>query len=55
MAYTQNFDDISEFPKEAFEDKDFMMLLVKNNGWTLEFTSQELKKDRELVFLAVKN
>ncbi|WP_064581203.1 DUF4116 domain-containing protein [Streptobacillus moniliformis] len=37
-----------------WNNKDFVLEAVKNNGWALEYASKELKNDKEAVMAAVK-
>ncbi len=46
-----NIDDV---PKERWSEKDFVIKVMKKNGWALEYASPELQADKEVVLAAVK-
>lgn len=46
---------LENMPEEIKNDKESVLIAVKNNGANLQYASDELKNDKEVVLTAIKN
>lgn len=46
-------DFLSEIDRDLFKDRDFVLALVRQDSWALQYADPSLKKDREIVLTAV--
>lgn len=46
--------DFKKLSKELRADKEIALIAVTKNGWALEFTSENLKDDKNIVLAAIK-
>jgi len=49
-----NFEEIKNVPKDLFNNRNFLGMLIKFNGKSLEYANNEFRDDKDLVLMAIK-